>query len=311
MNRRDTQPSMRLINTVRVPIAKYLPDVRILDNMAICPSLSAFKFSSDATVLDMNLFNRTQLEASTSSVPFDAAEQHVNGNILDDLTMGNPLQGGATHDFFDEGGPMDFDGGDGGYDDDGGMGGGSFDDVEAGDGVPLDGEGEGYMAAQRGQATHLGAVQHFDPRMAPDQREVVIGMNGELEGGGNRQVFSYFDAALSKNWAGPEHWKMRRTIRRHQKDQEEEQTAEANANKPKRAAKDPFVINFSAETEAPESKKIFATSNASITLSGTKKRRTAVREAKDDHLLPDDKHFSSQQLLRLFLKPKAAVGRRS
>jgi condensin complex subunit 2 len=28
------------------------------------------------------------------------------------------------------------------------------------------------------------------------------------------EMFGYFDNALSKNWAGPEHWKMRRVMQK-------------------------------------------------------------------------------------------------
>lgn len=40
---------------------------------------------------------------------------------------------------------------------------------------------------------------------------------------------------------------------------------------------------------------------------GSKNSRTKKVVKRDDHLLPDDMHFTSQQLLRLFLKPKFTV----
>ena len=39
----------------------------------------------------------------------------------------------------------------------------------------------------------------------------------------------------------------------------------------------------------------------------TSKKSRGDKEKKDEWLLPDDMHFSSRQLLRLFLKPKFAV----
>jgi condensin complex subunit 2 len=49
----------------------------------------------------------------------------------------------------------------------------------------------------------------------------------------------------------------------------------------------------------------------SINLPGTgpagKKSRKKSSEKKSDHRLPDDIHFSSRQLVRLFLKPKFEV----
>jgi condensin complex subunit 2 len=38
-----------------------------------------------------------------------------------------------------------------------------------------------------------------------------------------------------------------------------------------------------------------------------KKVKARTKEKKDDHLLPDDMHFSSRQLVTLFLKPKFSV----
>lgn len=50
----------------------------------------------------------------------------------------------------------------------------------------------------------------FDPRHAPNQRDLMLAMNTE-DGGG---MMDYFDNTFLQNWAGPEHWKMRKPIRR-------------------------------------------------------------------------------------------------
>jgi len=52
------------------------------------------------------------------------------------------------------------------------------------------------------------------------------------------------------------------------------------------------------------------TKSGAATAAGTKSSKTSrVKKStkRDDHLLPDDMHFTSQQLLRLFLKPKFTV----
>lgn len=107
---------------------------------------------------------------------------------------------------------------------------------------------------------------------------------------------------------------MRRTIRRFEKEKEEEDAATAAADKKTktRKGKEPFSINFgiAEDNEAPSSKTIFATSKATLNLpstSSSKRKRGTLVNKKEDYLLPDDKHFASQQLLTLFLKPKAAV----
>jgi condensin complex subunit 2 len=94
--------------------------------------------------------------------------------------------------------------------------------------------------------------------------------------------------------------------------------AAAAAPKVARTAKAPFTIDFNApSTAATSSKTLFAPApRSSLTLPSAAKaarRRSSKRsigdskKRKEEWLLPDDMHFSSRQLLRLFLKPKFAV----
>jgi condensin complex subunit 2 len=50
----------------------------------------------------------------------------------------------------------------------------------------------------------------FDPRRVPDQRELVMAMTED----GGVSMMDYFDSSVVKNWAGPEHWKLRKVIRK-------------------------------------------------------------------------------------------------
>ena len=50
----------------------------------------------------------------------------------------------------------------------------------------------------------------FDPRRVPGERERVMAINDE-EG-----MMDYFDPTYLKNWAGPEHWKLRKVVRRRE-----------------------------------------------------------------------------------------------
>ncbi|KAJ5088225.1 Condensin complex subunit 2 [Penicillium angulare] len=113
----------------------------------------------------------------------------------------------------------------------------------------------------------------------------------------HENILSYFDNALQKNWAGPEHWKIRR-IKDH--------TAASTANSaPKqRKEKEPFEIDFGAPLDHSIAELIYtpAISNSAICLPKTQWK------TKGRNLLPDDKHFNSRNLLRLFLKPKAHIG---
>lgn len=95
-------------------------------------------------------------------------------------------------------------------------------------------------------------------------------------------------------------------------------TAEADAaNKPnKRQKKEAVSIDFTTPLEKDFkelTKEMFApvTKGVGINLPGTGtavgKRGKKKKEKRDDHRLPDDMHFTSRQLLTLFLKPKFFV----
>lgn len=94
---------------------------------------------------------------------------------------------------------------------------------------------------------------------------------------------------------------------------------EANAaSKPKREKKEAFKIDFlsPAEKDLKDTvKDLFApvTRGAGISLpkytsgKGSKGKRGKAKEKQSEHTLPDDMHFSSRQLVTLFLKPKFSV----
>ncbi|OBZ74209.1 hypothetical protein A0H81_05851 [Grifola frondosa] len=63
---------------------------------------------------------------------------------------------------------------------------------------------------------------------------------GNNEGGG--LMMDYFDQSFLKNWAGPEHWKLRKVVRRPE-------AADAAAAKPKREKKEAFKIDFLTPAE--------------------------------------------------------------
>lgn len=67
-----------------------------------------------------------------------------------------------------------------------------------------------------------------------------------------------------------------------------------------RKEKEVFEIDFFSAEDMDEDT-LFATGGANINLPKTQWK------SKTRHLLPDDMHFNSKQLLRLFLKPKAML----
>ena len=67
-----------------------------------------------------------------------------------------------------------------------------------------------------------------DEIMGTDQNQNDDRFSGNGLDDNARKMFSHFDGALGKNWAGPEHWKMRRTIRRVEREREEADAAAAD-----------------------------------------------------------------------------------
>ena len=63
------------------------------------------------------------------------------------------------------------------------------------------------------QPPRTGGFEPFDPRRAPNERDLLLAMT---EPGANGSSLDYFDQTFLKNWAGPEHWKLRKVIRRRE-----------------------------------------------------------------------------------------------
>jgi condensin complex subunit 2 len=82
--------------------------------------------------------------------------------------------------------------------------------------------------------------------------------------------------------------------------------------KAKREKKEAFKIDFlTPPTKSLKeiTEELFKPGKASINLAGTgpKSKKSKEKEVKNDYRLPDDMHFTSRQLVTLFLKPKFAV----
>lgn len=253
--------------------ARFFPDLSRLDHQDICPSLKTFELGDGSGSLDL---------------PFlKAAEdwrKEKEEQDLDDARSGIVL---------DEDNAAGFD------DDDANIGG--FD-------IPADiGFGEGGEAWAK--------EAHVEPQLrvhdaasgdadgpegevgAFDADSNQYGVTLQHRGGDDHEnILSYFDQALQKNWAGPEHWKIKKI----------KQAARTAPAPTKRKEKEPFEIDFASPMSQQLADLLYtpAVSNAAINLPKTQWK------SKTRNLLPDDKHFNSQNLLRLFLKPKARIGAR-
>ena len=161
-----------------------------LDIRSIAPDFSEFRFSSDPNTVDLSfidkLGNRDIEELHPS---FDAGneDEDFGGGFGGDFGTGGDAgdEGAGAQDFFT--GENQIPGND--------LGGGpttSFDDddVDAGAG--------------------LGGMEPFDPRRPPNERDLIMAMNDEEEG----EMLDYFDSNFMKNWAGPQHWKLRRPVKK-------------------------------------------------------------------------------------------------
>ncbi|OCF42340.1 hypothetical protein I317_03844 [Kwoniella heveanensis CBS 569] len=264
----------------------FVPSLEAISDRNISDTLSGFKFSSDpdqapdfATLLGL----KDTYDDDEPRPAFDDDEYD---------TFGQPAGDGPVHDFF---GDEDYDMGPaGGFDDAGSMGG---DDLEAAEAYGGGGAGFGRGVAMAAPGEHLGP---FDPRRqaGPGELVVALGAGDDEEG-----MFDYFDKGFGKSWAGADHWKLRKVSKK----------AAGDASRAPKAAKTPFTIDFAAaSTSATSSKTLFApASKSTITLPSSKSsqsaRKSGAGKRKEEWLLPDDMHFSSRQLLRLFLKPKFSV----
>ncbi|KAF4534843.1 Condensin complex component cnd2 [Lasiodiplodia theobromae] len=249
--------------------AKFFPDLSVLDGQDICPSLKDFDLG----------------DSNAANLPFlKAPDDWRNENQDDEKDDG---AGGFLE---------------GGFDDDDDMG--AFD-------LPAEtGFGEGGEVWAREAALETQMRVHTmgpgsDDRDGEEGMDEVGGFDADygvtLTGGrehDQENILDYFDKALSKNWAGPEHWRIRRI---------KDINKASEAGPTKRKEKEPFQIDFSAPMTQSTADALYtpATTSSAILLP------KAQWKSKSRNLLPDDKHFNSRQLLRLFLKPKTRLGVRT
>ncbi|KAF5859731.1 hypothetical protein ETB97_002510 [Aspergillus alliaceus] len=256
--------------------SQFFPDLERLEMQDICPSLKNFDLGDPSGSLDIPFLKAPEVWRNDKCHEEGPHPNDASGIMLDDDNAVGFDDDDATLAGFDLGGDTGF-----------GDGGEAWareaalepmlkvhrvdrDNDEIQDGEELDND-DAYAIS----LTHQ-----------PDKRD-------------HENILSYFDNALQKNWAGPEHWKIRR-IKEH--------TAAntASAAPKQRKEKEPFEIDFSAPLDLSVAELIYtpASSNSTISLPKTQWK------TKGRNLLPDDKHFNSRQLLRLFLKPKARMGTR-
>ncbi|KAI0428801.1 condensin complex subunit 2/barren [Xylaria sp. FL1042] len=255
--------------------AKFFPDLGRLDEQDICPSLKTFDLGNPSGSLD---------------IPFLRAPEGEEDDEDEDALGGAGNKSGM---FIDDDNPV-------GFDDMTAMGGFDVAEVAFGEGgeawareAALEPQMRPYnIGLDDGIAGGEGAEGLDD-----DNADYIVSMKHAKNGDkAHEDILGYFDQALQKNWAGPEHWRIRKI-----KDANKPETATRQ-----RKEKEPFEIDFTSPLEGKLAETIYTQASSNSAISLAKKEW----KSKTRNLLPDDKHFNSKQLLSLFLKPKARMSSR-
>jgi condensin complex subunit 2 len=260
--------------------SRFFPDLDQIDDLHVCPSLRNFELGDPSGSLD---------------IPFLRAPEDLRQD-------GEGGGGDKSHIFIDD------DDQPGGFDDDD-LGLGTFDaagDVafgEGGDAWAREAALEPQMRiyADNGSGEGGDGEGGDDAEMFDDDAQkdgFAVSMNHARSADKmHEDILGYFDQALQKNWSNAEHWRIRK-IKDLDKPAGQVRT---------RKEKEPFEIDFAAPMSAALADSLYTRAANNTAISMPKKDWTA----KTRNLLPDDKHFSSKQLLNLFLKPKARLRKRN
>ncbi|KAF7718382.1 Condensin complex subunit 2/Barren family protein [Penicillium ucsense] len=254
--------------------SQFFPDLDRLGEQDICPSLKNLDLGDPGANLDIPLLKAPEDWRHDKSTDEHRSAEDPSGIMLDDDNAVG----------FDDDDLVGFDlSGDAGFGD-------------GGEAWAREAALEPMLKVHR--MDHDGPDADGDEEMA-DEDTFAISMSHQPSKQDHESILSYFDNALQKNWAGPEHWKIRRI--------KDTTAIRDSSSVPKqRKEKEPFEIDFSAPLDPLIAELIYlpASSNSAISIPKTQWK------TKGRNLLPDDKHFNSKSLLSLFLKPKARMGSR-
>jgi condensin complex subunit 2 len=256
--------------------AKFFPDLSRLDEQDICPSMKGFDLGNANDSLDLPFLKAPEDWRQDKAQDTQAAPGDDSGVFLD-----------GNHGFDDD------DAGLGGFDMGDGIGFGEGGDAWAKEAALEPQMRVHNMTMMEGEGDeNPGEVGSFDPEKSQYAVSLRHTQDDEQE-----NILNYFDKALQKNWAGPEHWKIRRV---------KDAAKAAITPAMKRKEKEPFEIDFMTPMSQSLADALYTPASSSSAITLPKKEW----HTKGRNLLPDDKHFNSRQLLRLFLKPKAMIGSR-
>ena len=262
--------------------AIFFPDLATLTDQDICPSLKDFDLGDPAGSLE---------------IPRLKAPDECRVDMAD-----------LARNIGDHSGIMLDDDDSAGFDEDDGL-------LE-GFAMPADvgfGEGGEVWARAAALETQICLGGHSSPNQITESDTPDNGFeNGQFEAESGRyrvtlqhksyedpheNILSYFDNVPENHWAGPEHWRIKRM---------KDLKGSSQLAPTKRREKEVFEVNFAAPLDPTLAELIYTPAVSNLTICLPKMQWMS----KTRHLLPDDKHFHSRQLLQLYLKPKAFVGRK-
>ncbi|KAI5857894.1 condensin complex subunit 2/barren [Tricharina praecox] len=251
--------------------SRFFPDLSILDKQDVCPSLKNFDLNTSEG-LDIPFLKglEDRDNGKQAADPENNEDDDEDVGARDDMAFG-----------FDDGYGI-------GGDDDMTMAFGEGGEAWANETIAD--AADRLLSPSRRPLFGSGGADNDEGDFDPDGSR-FIGF-----GGGHEDILSYFDERVGTNWAGPEHWRIRRI---------KDSSKPANTAPRPRKEKETFEINFMDPTaDAPA--EVLGPPKLPSSINMPRKDRIS----KSRNLLPDDKHFNSRQLIRMFLKPDASVLRR-
>ncbi|UZJ52699.1 hypothetical protein CBS101457_002019 [Exobasidium rhododendri] len=262
---------------------------RLLEDLVICPTFASFKFAPG----DDTPFTAITSAGEAETTPQQYAVDAMPGLVEEEEDFFNDMPAYDNDGLEDAFGEVDAFGG-GGAAAAAGVAGGAnigydYDDQEGDDGA---------IGITRG-ATMIptNAPIDFTSAFQGITDEHGVKMNGD-------DFFDYFDQRLAKNWAGPEHWKMRNVGMGAPPGQRNDIVNGVAAERVAKKSKEPFVVDFSSPEAAVSAKQLFEVAKGG---GGTTLPQQKDASHLETYLLPEDQHFNSRRLLRLFIKPRAML----
>ncbi|CAO3646368.1 unnamed protein product [Cunninghamella echinulata] len=281
-------PSEQVLNTQEVidisNLKAKIPSDDLFNDLQICPTLLDIDFFSENAIIP-NLDHSEDINKDKDEVMTD-----VNNNNMDDNEK-------PVTDQYDYGFDA-FDFNDGEDDDANDNDAGELMDPFANDAEDEEDDNQQHHK-EIGDGHDKGNGGDDDSNN--DEKDIAAGnIFKSLTSNQENELFTYFDTTLSKNWAGPEHWKLRKIKKATVNDPTKQQESQNETRSPKKKNTG-FVIDFLEGEDVKESQ-IFAPSKAKSTLQHLKDTSVTT--------LPDDQHFSSKQLLCYYLKPAILMNRK-